>query len=206
MTMKKAVIFIFLSILTICLAAQDPKIDRVYYSLSWTPIYYGPNDGEFRLDAILPVNFEANVFYNLNNSISISSGIGFQDTRISNLSWGTSSIYDPTKSEKWESTTLRVPIQLNYKLSKNDKLITPYLKAEFVNEFEFLKARQYQDDILVNSNSVQVYANGINFGIGTFLNISKSIILLTEGSLGTHLYNYSFDGYQIKLKIGLMIK
>lgn len=204
--MKKTVILLFLSILTININAQDAKINRISYSLSWTPIYYGPNDGEFRLDAILPVNFEGNIYYNFLNRIYISSGIGLQDWRKSYISWGILSAYDPTKSEKWKNTNLRVPIQLSYALTKNENLIRPYLKAEFVNEFDFLKHSQFQDEILVGSNTTKFYANGINFGLGTFLKISNSILLLTEASLGTHLYNDSFDGYQFKLKIGVMIR
>lgn len=206
MTMKKAVIFIFLSILTICLAAQDPKIDRISYSLSWTPIYYGPNDGEFRLDAILPVNFEANVFYNPNNRISISSGIGFQEVHKSNLSWGYLSIYDPTKSEKWGSKVLRVPIQINYFVTKDNRNLSPYVKAEFVNEFITNWLKQYQDVLLTNSDSYNIYSNTIDIGIGAMIRISNSINLITEGSIGTHLSNSPFDGYQIRLKIGIMIK
>jgi hypothetical protein len=186
--------------------AQEAKSHKVSYSFSWTPVYYGPNDRKFRLDDVLSTNFEANVYYKLKNRISISSGIGLQNWQKTYLSWSYSSMYDPSKSERHRNTTVRIPLQLNYYLTDAGKGITPYLKTEFINEFQFIKARYYQDDILVDFNTMRVYSNSINFGIGALISTNKSIMLLTEGSLGTYLYHYPFDGYQIRLKIGIMFR
>lgn len=204
--MKKTIIFIFLVALTLNLNAQDSRIDRFSYSLSWTPIYYGPNDGEFRLDAILPVTLEATVHYKIVNRFAIASGIGFQNWNKSYLSWGYLSVYDPSKSERWCNNVLRLPVQINYFLTNDDKNLTPYIKSELVNEFGFDRIKRYQDDQLTYSDSYNIYSNTLDIGFGTLMRITNSLRLITEVSIGTHLHNYPFDGYQIKLKVGIMIK
>jgi len=204
--MKKTAIFIFLFILTINLNAQDSKIDRFSYSLSWTPIYYGPNDGEFRLDAIIPITLEATIHYKIVNRFAIASGIGFQNWHNSYLSWGYLSVIDPSKSERWCTNVLRLPIQITYFLTKDDKYLIPYFKSELVNEFGHDWIKRYQDNNVVFSDSYKTYSNTLDFGFGTLMRITNSLRLITEGSIGTHLHNYPFDGYQIKLKVGIMIK
>jgi len=203
--MKKIVCFVILIILTINLSAQDSKIDRFSYSLYWTPIYYGPNDGEFRLDAILPLAFETNINYMIIKRISVSSGIGYQNWNSSHVG-GWESIFDPTKSINFQSNTLRIPFQISYQLTKNKLKINPYLKTEIVKEFGFHRTRYYQDDILYDSHSYKIYSTTLHFGIGNLSNISKSIMLLTECSIGTFVYRDPFDSYQIKFKLGILIK
>lgn len=203
--MKKIVCFAILIILTINLSAQDSKIDRFSYSLSWTPIYYGPNDGEFRLDAILPLAFETNINYKIVNRISVSSGIGYQSWNRSHVGWW-ESIIDPTKSTNSQSNTLRIPFQISYQLTKDKLKINPYLKTEIINEFGFNRTRFYKDDILNDSDSFKTYSTTFHLGIGNLFNISKSIMLLSECSLGTYVYRDPFNSYQIKLKLGILIK
>jgi len=204
--MKATSIILLLFGLSFIASSQDSKIDRFSYSISWIPIYYGPNDGEFRLDAIVPLTLEAIVHYKIVNRFRIASGIGFQNWHKSYSSWRYLSIYDPSKSERWSHNVLRLPIQINYFLTKDDKNLIPYIKSELVNEFGFEWLKSYQDDQLTFSESYKIYSTTLDFGFGTLIKISNSLRLITEGSIGTHLYNYPFDGYQIKLKVGIMIK
>jgi hypothetical protein len=204
--MKRITLIFLLLGFSVTIYSQDSKIDRLLYSFSWTPIYYGPNDGEFRFDAIIPVTFEAKIHYMLARRFSLSSGFGFQEYNKSNLGWSYWSIYDPTKSEKWGYYDLRIPLQIDYFWSKENQIIKTYIKSEFVNEFGTNWTKRFQDDIMTFSDSFKAYANSLNIGFGALLKISSSINILTEGSIGTHLYKSPFDGYQIKLKLGIMIK
>jgi hypothetical protein len=204
--MKKNALFFLLLGLSFLSYSQVSKIDRLAYSLSWTPIYYGPNDGEFRFDAIIPVTFETKIHYMLIRRLSLSSGVGFQEWHESNLGWSYWSIYDPTKSEKWGCHDFRIPFQLDYFLSLENKIIKPYLKSEFVNEFGTSWTKRFQDDIMTSSDSYRTYTNSINIGFGALFRLSNSINILTEGSIGTNLNKSPFDGYQIKLKLGILIK
>ena len=204
--MKRTAFVLLLFGLGFMVYSQDSKINRLSYSLSWTPIYYGPNDGEFRFDAIIPLTLEAKVHYILINRLSFSSGLGFQKWHESNLGWSYWSIYDPTKSEKWGYYGLRIPLQIDYYLSKENQIIRTYFKSEFVNEFGTNWTKRFQDDMMTFSDSFKTYTNSLNIGFGALVKISSSINILTEGSIGTHLYKSYFDGYQIKLKLGILIK
>jgi hypothetical protein len=205
-TMKIFIFLIIFVILTLNVTAQDSKIDRISYSLSWTPIYYGPNYRAFRLKDVSPAVFEVNINYQILKRVSISSGIGYFGWHKSSVGWGWWPTYDPTKSVNSQSNTIRIPIQINYQLTKGNLKINPYLKAEIVNEFGFHRSRFYQDDILIDSDSFKTYMTSINIGFGNLFNISKSIMFLTEASLGTYLYDDPFNSFQIKLKLGILIK
>jgi hypothetical protein len=204
--MKKLILIFVLIGLSFTIYSQDSKKDRLSYSVSWVPIYYGPNDGEFRLDAIIPVTFEAIIHYRIAPRFAISSGIGFQEWHKSHLSWGYLSVFDPVKSESWTGSVIRIPVQLSYFLTKEDKNIIPYIKTEFVNEFGKNWIKRYQDGQLANSDSYTTYYNTIDLGFGTLIKISNKFSLITEGAIGTYLNTDPFKGYQIKLKIGIMLK
>ena len=202
--MKKTAFFIILIILTPGINAQDSKTDRLSYSFSWTPIYYGPNSQGFNFNDILPLGFEANINYRILNRISVSSGIGYQGWHRSYIGWFDP--FDSTKSNKMQSNTIRIPVQINYYILRNNSKITPYLKAEIVNEFGFNKSSFFEDDILASSDSFRNYSVSANIGLGNYFNISKSIAILTECSFGTYLYADPFNSYQIKLKLGILIR
>jgi hypothetical protein len=91
-------------------------------------------------------------------------------------------------------------------LTKDDKDLIPYLKTEFVNEFGSGWVKGFQGDQRTYTHSSKIYSNTLDFGFGTLFRISNSLKFITEGSVGTHLKNFPFDGYQIKLKVGIMIK
>lgn len=203
--MKKLTLFCFLLILSAGVNAQDTITKRnFFYSFSWTPTYYGPNDGKYRLDVIIPLVFEANVYSNLKNRTIILSGLGIQQLRQMYVD-GVYIENAPIKSEKMQRIILRIPIQVNYKLTKDYKKIMPYVKTEFVNEFGFLKSRIYSDGIYINTNNSTFYSNSVNIGYGALSNISKPIRLLTEISMGTYILSGPFDAFHIKLKIGILI-
>ena len=198
-------IFILIG-LSFTIYSQDSKNDRLSYSFSWAPIYYGPNDGGFRLVAIIPVTFEAIIHYRIASRFAISSGIGFQVWHKSYSSWGYLSVIDPTKSESWASSVIRIPIQVSYFISKENKNLNPYIITEFVNELGKTWIRRYQDVQLANSDTYTDYYNTIDLGFGTLIKIRNKLNLITEGSVGTYLNTAPFEGYQIKLKVGIMLK
>jgi hypothetical protein len=205
--MKRIVCFILLIILTLNISAQDSRIDRFSYSLSWAPIYYGPNDGAFRFKDVFPIVFEANINYQILKRVTISSGVGYFGYHKSIKGWGwASTSYDPTKSTDSHLNTIRIPFQINYHLLKDNLKTNPYLKIEIVNEFAFNKTSFSQNDIVVKSDSFRTYSTSSNVGFGSFFNISKSFAILTECSLGTYLYKDPFNSYQIKLKLGILIR
>jgi hypothetical protein len=204
--LKKLILTLILVGLSFTIYSQDSKIDRLSYSVSWLPIYYGPNDGEFRLDAIIPATFEAIIHYRIAARFAISSGIGFQEWHKSYLSWGYLSVFDPAKSESWTGSVIRIPVQLSYFLTKGNKNLSPYIKTEFVNEFGKNWIKRYQDVQLANTDSYTTYYNTIDLGFGILIKISNKFNLITEGAIGTYLNSDPFKGYQIKLKIGIMLK
>jgi hypothetical protein len=204
--MNRLILIISIIILTFNLNAQDSIQNRFSYSIAWTPIYYGPNDGRFRIDAVIPINFDVKVHYRLIKNISISSGIGFQGRSKTYSNWLYLSYFDPSLSEKWNNKTLKLPLQVNCFLkSENDK-IKPFLKSEFVYESNYTSVSQYQGDELINSYSYHFNSSTMDFGFGTLIRINNSFKILTEGSIGTRIINDPFDGYQIRLKLGIMIK
>ena len=202
--MKKLTLLLFLLVLAISIKAQDAVTKRFSFSFSLTPIYYGPNDGKFRLDGIVPLALETNVYSNLKNRTIILSGIGIQEWH----QMYNNGIYienTPIKSEKMQRIVLRIPIQINYKLTRDNKKMIPYVKTEFVNELGFLKSRIYRDGIYENTQKSTDYSNSVNIGYGALSNISKSIKLLTEFSMGTYIISGPFNTFHMKLKIGILI-
>ena len=190
--------------------AQDTINKMLSFSFSWTPVYYAPNNGKFRLDAIIPLTFETNVSYNLKN-ISIVSGLGFQEWHqiyLSLISPGIEPVkaeFEPDKTERMQRLTLRVPIQINYIMTKSNSGVIPYLRMEFANEFAFYKSRYYSDDIYINSESFKDYSISANAGYGILIKLSESLKLVTELSMGTYLLKGLFNSPHIKFKIGVMI-
>ena len=204
--MKRLILIFPFIILIYNLNAQDSIQNRFSYSLAWTPIYFGPNDGRFRIDAVIPFNFDAKVHYRLIKKISISSGIGFQGRFKTYSNWLYLSTFDPSKSEKWNNKTVRLPFQIDYLLKTESDKIKPYLKSEFVYESNYSSVNQYQSNELVNTYSYHFNSYTMDFGFGTLIKINNTFDILTEGSIGTHIINDPFDAYQIKIKLGIMIK
>lgn len=130
--------------------AQDKSPSKLSYSIAWTPIYYGPNDG-FKLDDIIPLTFESQIHYRIIRKVEISTGIGFQHWEQTYSGWMFLSVYDPTKSEKWITNTARIPIQVSYLLKSKNDIPRSYLKAEYVNEFYKTETRMYSDNILFDT-------------------------------------------------------
>lgn len=204
--MKRLIVIIALSILIFNLNAQDSIQNRFSYSFAWTPVYFGPNDGGFRIDAVIPINFDAKVHYRLIKNVSISSGIGFQGRFKTYSNWLLLSTFDPSKSEKWNNKTFRFPFQIDYLLKPENDKIKPYLKSEFVYEYNFSTINQYQSNELINTYSYHFNSCTMDFGFGTLIKINNTFDIITEGSIGTHIINDPFDAYQIKIKLGIMIK
>ena len=204
---KQIGLIIFISVLTLNVFAQKEEVDRLSFSVSWTPEYWGPNDGELRLDAISPLNFESLVHYKPFRRLSFSTGLGFQRNVMSGLSWPTNSVIDVDKSYKWVIIEFRVPVQAYFHFSENITNIDTYLKAEFTNEFTFSKLTYYESDIISSKRSNSWYSSSIGLGVGSILRANKSIGILIEGSLGTVLdKDVLFQLYIFKLKLGIVFK
>jgi hypothetical protein len=206
--MKKITpLIIILLSFTISGYSQDNSPSRLSYSIAWTPIYYGPNDGEFRLDAIIPLSFESQIHYRILKQVEISTGIGFQHRQQSYTGWMFLSVYDPTKSEEWITNTTRIPIQVSYFLNTNKEKTRSYLKTEYVNEFYKRETRMYSDNILADTfGPYKDYNASLFVGYGIKSKLFNSIYLISELAVGTYIVEDPFNGYQIKLKVGLGLK
>lgn len=202
--MNRQILIISFIILSSNLIAQDSIQNRFSYSIAWTPVYYGPNDGRFRIDAVIPVNFDAKVHYRIIKNFSISSGLGFQWRSTTYSNWLYLSYHDPALSEKWNDKTVRIPLQIAYFLKSAKGKIKPYLKSEFDYELNYYLINQYRGDELVNSNSFHYNSSVMDLGFGTLIRINNSLKILTEGSIGTRIINDPFYGYQVKIKLGIM--
>lgn len=184
--------------------AQDNNPSKLSYSISWTPIYYGPNVGEFRLDAIVPLTFESQLHYRILKQVELSTGCGFQHWQKSSIGWSFLVQFDPTKSKVRTANTVRIPIQISYILKHKNQITNSYLKAEYINEFYKGVTRLYSDNILVETvGPYKNYNSSLLVGYGIKSNLSKSIYLITELAVGTYILEDPLNGYQIKLKIGL---
>jgi hypothetical protein len=206
--MKKITpLIIILLSFTISGYSQDNSPSRLSYSIAWTPIYYGPNDGEFRLDAIIPLSFESQIHYRILKQVEISTGIGFQHRQQSYTGWMFLSVYDPTKSEEWITNTTRIPIQVSYFLKNKKEITRSYLKTEYVNEFYKRETRMYSDNILADTfGPYKDYNASLFVGYGIKSKLFNSIYLISELAVGTYIVEDPFNGYQIKLKVGLGLK
>jgi len=204
--MKRLCYIMILSFLTFNLFAQNSIKDRLSYSISWTPMYYGIHDYGFSSDLIKPVSFEAKIHYRIAGRFSISTGIGYQTSHHTSLDWEFLPGYDPSQSIKACTNVIKLPIQINYFLTKEDKNFIPYIKSEFVNEFATNWNKFYQDDKLNDSMSTNYYSNTIDLGLGALIKINNTLNLFTEVSYGKYLVNHSNNDYLIKAKIGIMFK
>lgn len=204
---KQIGLVIFLSVISLPIFAQNNGADRLSFSISWTPEYWGPNDGEFRLDAVLPLNFESLIHYKPFRRLSFSTGLGFQRNVLSGLSWPENSVIDVNRSYKWVFNEFRIPVQVNFHLSENKENVDTYLKAEYTNEFTFSKSIHYEYDIITSTRTNSWYSSSIGLGAGSILRANKSIGILIEGSLGTVLdSDVLFQIYIITLKLGVVLK
>ena len=187
--------------------SQDNSPSRLSYSIAWTPIYYGPNDGEFRLDAIIPLAFESQIHYRILSQVEVSTGLGFQHWQQTITGWGFLSLYDPTKSEEWITNIARIPIQVSYFLKDKNEITRSYLKAEYVNEFYRNVTRMYSENILFDTfGPYKSYNASLFVGYGIKRKLFNSIYLMTELAVGTYIVEDPFNGYQIKLNVGLGLK
>jgi len=200
------------SILLLCtlslnLSAQEKKDKIISYSISWTPEYWGPNDGKFRFDAMLPINFESLVHFKPFRSLSCASGLGYKRDINKGLSWPELSIIDTDKSYTWIINKFRVPVQVYYHFSKGMTRFDPYLKTEFINEFNFSNMTYYENDIVSSKQSYSYYDSYLGVGFGNIFRADKSIGIIVEGSLNTVLdKDVLFDMYILKIKLGVLIK
>ena len=203
---KEIGLIIFLCMLSVNAFAQNGEIDKLSFSISWTPEYWGPNDGEFRLDAVLPLNFESLIHYKPFRRLSFSTGLGFQRFVMDGLSWPENSVIDVNRSYKWVVNEFRVPVQVNFHFSENITNVDSYLKAEYTNEFTFSKSTYYEYDIISKTRSSSWYSSSIGLGVGSIFRANKSIGILIEGSLGTILdKDILFQMYIITLKLGIVL-
>ena len=204
--MKRSLTIIILFVLVLNLMGQPEKKNRFSFSISWTPVLYGgSNDEGFRFDAVIPISFESIIHFNISNSISVSSGIGYL-RNVSNWgSWLYLSSVDLTKSTRVADNTLRLPIQLSYKVLNSLQNIDPYIKAEFANEWSFNNITYYQSDIIEHTSEYTIYFQEISVGIGSYFRQNKPVGLLFEGSLGSYLDNDFLKMYLLRLKIGIIL-
>lgn len=200
-------VIIFLSLLSFNVLAQNCEINRLSFSISWTPEYWGPNDGKLRLDAINPITFESLVNYRPFSKVSFSSGVGYERHVSEMQSWIELSVIDLDKSYRWVINEIRIPVQAHYHFSEGVGKTDTYIKAEFRNKFSFSEMNYYDLGELVNSRSNSWYSSSIGLGVGSILRANKSIGILIEGSLGTILdKDILFQMYIVKLKLGIVLK
>jgi len=200
-------LIILLILLSFNVLAQNKAADRLSFSISWAPEYWGPNDGEFRLDAVLPFSFESLIHYKTLKRLSFSTGLGYQRSGMSGFSWPANSVIDVNKSFKWVFNDFRIPVQAYFHFSENNSNVNTYLKTEFTNVFTFHKSIYYENEIISSTKSNTWYSSTNGLGIGSILRANKSIGVLIEGSLGTILdKDILFQMYIVTLKLGIVLQ
>ena len=203
--MKKFGLILFLSVLTINLLAQEKEIDRFSFTIAWTPAYYGPNNGDFRIDAILPFSFESLIYFKPWKKFSFSSGFGYWRHDWTMNSWWWLSTIDAGKSQRDIYNTIQIPLQIHYYLFKSTKNADVYFKTAFINEFMFSKTIYYEYDIIDHTDSDRFYTPSIALGIGSMFRKNKAVGILIEGSMGTYLDLDLFEMYILRIKFGVVL-
>ena len=203
--MKKQILFAIILIIALKISAQDKREDRFSYSFAWAPTYYGPINPGFQLDNYIPFTFEANIYFNIIKRLTISTGIGYQGWFKTYNYMFNPTKYDPNESDKFRSNELRIPLQLNFYITKDSVKFKTYIKAEIINEFDFNKYILSLNKSILESIHQNDYSRSINIGLGKLCNITRKIILLSEISLGTYADSDFFKSYLIKIKLGIMI-
>ncbi|MFN8240417.1 MAG: hypothetical protein U0X39_06645 [Bacteroidales bacterium] len=203
--MKKTLLFFSFFVLFAALNGQETGKSRFSCSLSWNPVYYGPNK-KFTFDDVIKTSFGVNIHFRVIDRLNAYTGFGFQEWHRTYQGWSILSTLDPTKSEKWGNSSIKVPLGLEYYLENDNNRFTPYLMSEFVNEFDYAYVKQYDLDELVYIDSSHSYTNSLFLGVGGLIKIDGSMAVITELSAGTNLYEDAFEGYQIRLRIGILLR
>lgn len=189
----------------ICLSdlfAQNPDAHRFSGSLLWTPVYYGPNDGKFRLDNVIPVAFEGGLEYRISNRFAVSAGAGYQE---SHLLYSYSSILDNSTYAKLRTRTFGIPVNFFFYLNKGERSLEPYIRTGLIKEFEYSNTKEFANDQLVRTHRYHDNSTVIDLGLGTQIKLSEWFGIICEGSIGTYISNPP-ECYILKVKVGFVIK
>jgi hypothetical protein len=176
-------------LLSVSLFGQDTKSDVLSYSLSYIPPSLTSRGGEFRFSPIY-FNFEANIHYKPFDRISFSSGLGFSktETRIP-MNWNPSTDNYMTIVE----SGIRIPIQVNYHITKSPKKSDWYFKAVYTNGIFSSTVRSFENDELTTKSKTRFYEPSAGIGLGSIFLKDKPIGIIVEGTISKHLYNYKFS-------------
>jgi len=177
-------------LLSTSLFGQDTKSDVLSYSLSYIPPSLTSWQGEFRFAPIY-INFEANIHYKPFDGISFSSGLGYfkkTETRFS-MPWNPSPDYYSTLSE----SGIRIPIQVNYHITKSPDKSDWYLKAVYTNGIFFSTWRSFENDELTAKSKIRFYEPSAGIGLGSIFLKDKPVGIIVEGTISKHLNMYNFS-------------
>lgn len=174
-------------LLSVSLFGQDTKSDLLSYSLSYIPPSLTSQGGEFRFAPIY-INFEANIHYKPFDRISFSSGLGFSKTENHMLMmWYPS----PDNYLIIKESGIRIPIQVNYHITKSPDKTDWYLKAGYTNGVFSTTVRSFENDELTAKSKVRFYEPSAGIGLGGIFLKDKPIGIIVEGTISKHLYKYA---------------
>jgi len=202
---RKYVLSILVGALFANLIAQGENVDRISYSISWTPSISFVDEGEF-IFHIIPVDFESLIHYKPFQQLSFASGLGYQRTAMSGpgLSMA-SSVIDNSLSYKLIVSNYRIPMQISFHFQDNLLKTDTYIKVEYINNIISDRTIHYENEVQSSQDIEILYRPSIGLGLGSFLRTDKAIGIRIEGGVDTYLRKGMFAKlYEIKVKVGIV--
>ena len=197
-------------LLSMSMFGQDTKSEILSYSFSFLPPYLISYNGEFSFRTI-PINLEANIHYKPGSRISYTTGLGYCIKAENHyVGWTTPDDY------YFRSTVsnIRLPIQVNYHITKSPQKTDCYLKAVFTSGIFSEKVGKFHNYEQFNKRRSFSYIPSIGIGIGSIFFKNKSVGLLLEGTVEKYLTSDPYinrifsplkDATWYFLKIGVVI-
>lgn len=192
-------------LLSIGLFGQETKSDVLSYSLSYIPPHLISSNGEFDFVPIY-LNFEANIHYKPFDFISFTSGLGYyKDGEPIYINYS-SSTFDNSNYQELHVSGIRLPLQLNFHITKAPMKTDSYLKAVYTNGFTFHKTILYENDVATGNRHTNYYDPSVGIGIGGIFLKNKPVGIIVEGTIEKYLRFDDFTEYTFySLKIGVII-
>jgi hypothetical protein len=164
-----------------------------YYHSKWNR--YDNFHAKGITEAIYPTGANFNINHDINNRISVSSGINYKNRENITLPLGADMSYYESSIEK--KYVFEIPLKINYRIFSTPKLFDPYIITGIRNSY-FKRNytgsyTKYGSNGTINGEIDKHEGRYILFydlGLGTTMNLSKSVFVIVESNL-----TYSISGY-----------